>query len=61
MYVWLGFSPKATKLLVREQGLDNPNILRVLTDKNVDNICNVMRKPGARMPVGLWREDSKSQ
>ena len=37
MYVWLGLSPKAAKLLVREQGLDSPEMLRVLT-KNVDDI-----------------------
>ena len=44
MYIRLGFSPKAAKLLVREQGLNNPDKLRVLTNKNVDDICNVMRK-----------------
>ena len=48
MYVCLGFSPKAAKLLFREQGLDNPNRLKILTDKNVDDICNVMRKPGSK-------------
>ena len=45
MYIHLGFSPEAAQLLVREQGLDSPYRLRVLTDKNVDDICNVMRKP----------------
>ena len=44
IYIQLGFSPKAAKLLVREQGLDSLNRLRVLTDKNVDDICNVVRK-----------------
>ena len=46
MYIWLGFSPKAAKLLIREQGLDSPEILRVLVDKNVNDNCNFMRKPG---------------
>ena len=48
MYVWLGFSPKAAKFLIRVQGLDNPDRLRILTDKNVDDICNVMMKPGGK-------------
>ena len=48
MYIWLGFSPKAAKLLVRGQGLDSLERLRVLTDKNVDDICNVVRKPGGK-------------
>ena len=52
MYVWLRFSPKAAKLLIREQGLDNSNRLRVLTDKNVNDICNVMRKPGGKNADG---------
>ena len=52
MYIWLGFSPKAAKLLVREQGLDSPDRLRVLTDKNVDDTCNVMRKQGSKNAIG---------
>ena len=52
MYTRLGFSPKAAKLLVREQGLNSPDRLRVLTDKNVDDICNVMRKPGGKNADG---------
>ena len=48
IYIQLRFSSKAAMLLVREQGLDNPYRLRVLMDKNVDDICNVMRKPGKK-------------
>ena len=48
MYIQLGFSPKAAKLFIKEQGLNSPKRLRVLTDKNVDAICNVMRKLGDR-------------
>ena len=47
MYIQLGFTPKAAKLLLREQGLDSPERLRVLT-KNVDDICNVMINPGCK-------------
>ena len=53
MYIWPGFSPKAAKLLVREQGLDNADSLRVLTDKNDDDICNVMRKQGGKNADGI--------
>ena len=46
IYLWDRFSPETAKLLIREQGLDRPERLRILTDKNVDDICNVMRKQG---------------
>ena len=39
MYIWLGFSPEAATLFVREQGLDYPHRLRILTDKKVHDIC----------------------
>ena len=48
MYIHLGFSPKAAKLLIREQELDSPERLKVLVNKNVDNICIVVRKPGGK-------------
>ena len=48
MYIWLGFSPEAAKWLIREQELGSSERLRVLTDKNVDGICNVIRKPGSK-------------
>ena len=48
MYLWLGFSSETASLLVREQWLDSPERLRVFTDENVNDICNVMRKPGSK-------------
>ena len=39
-------------MLVREQGLDSPERLRALTDKNVNDICNVVRKPGSKNADG---------
>ena len=39
-------------MLVREKRLDSPDRLRVLTKKNVDDICNVMRKPGGKNADG---------
>ena len=44
-YMLAAQSPEGVRLLVREQGVDSPERLRVLTDKNVDEICNVVRKP----------------
>ena len=52
MYIWLGFSPEAAKLLISEQRLDSPDRLRVLTDKNVDDIFNVVRRPGGKNADG---------
>ena len=48
MYLWLGFSPEKASLLVREQGLHSPDRLRVLIDKNVDDICDIVMKPGGK-------------
>ena len=55
MYFWLGFSAEAVKFLAREQGLDRPERLRVLTDKNVDDICNVVRKLGGKNANGIFK------
>ena len=51
IYIWLEFSAERSKLLVKEQGLDNPERLRVI-NKNVNDICNVMRKPGGKNANG---------
>ena len=52
MYLQLRFSPEAARLLIREQRLDHPERLRVLTDKNAHDICSVMRKPGGKNANG---------
>ena len=53
MYLQLGFSHEAARMLVREQGLDSPYTLRVLTDKNVGNFCSVVRKQGGKNAGGM--------
>ena len=35
-------------MLVREHGLNSPDRLQALNDKNVDDICDVMKKPGGK-------------
>ena len=44
--MWLGLSLKAARLHIKEQGLNSHERLRVLPDKNINDICNVMRKLG---------------
>ena len=46
-------SPKAARSLVREQGLDSPDWLIVLIDKNVDSVCNFIRKAGGKNADGM--------
>ena len=53
VYLRLRFSPEAARFLIREQGPDSPERLRVLSDKNVNNIYNVMRKPGSKNANGM--------
>ena len=55
MALWLQdmYGPKAAKLLIREQGLDSPERLQVLTDKNVADIYNVVRKLGGKNANGM--------
>ena len=59
IYTQLGFSPQAAKLLIREQGLDCPDRLRVLTEKNIDDICNVMRKSDGKSAGGMLNKGQK--
>ena len=53
IYIWFGSSPKASKLIIREQGLDSPKRLRILMDKDVNDIFNVKRKPGGKNADGM--------
>ena len=53
MYIHLEFSLAEEKLLIKEQELDSPERLPVLTDKNVHDICNVVRKPGVKSADGI--------
>ena len=53
VYLWIGFSPKASKLLIREQGWNSPERLRDFTSKNVDDIYNVIRNPDSKNANGM--------
>ena len=53
VYLQLGFSSGTARLLTREQGIDDPERLRVVTNKNVNDICYVIRKPGRKNADGI--------
>ena len=60
-YLLLRFCSEAARLLIREQGLDSSERFRVCTDENVDDICNVMRKPSGKNANGTpdrWQQVS---
>ena len=52
----LGFYYEAASVLVKEQELDSPVGMRDDIDKNVNDICNAVKKPGGNnvneMPDG---------
>ena len=53
MYAQLGFRNEAARVLFYGEHLDSPDRLRVLTSRNVDDICNVVRKSGIKSAAGL--------
>ena len=50
-YIWLGFRPKASKFLVREQGIDSTDRLRVLTNKNANENADGVPDKGQHVSV----------
>ena len=61
MYIKHGFRPEAKKLLIKEQDLDNLERLTLLNNKNVNDICNVMRKQCGKNANGMpnrWQQVS---
>ena len=52
-YVFVAFSSEAIRLLIRKQGLDSLERIIVLTDKKVNDIHNIVRKPGNKNANGI--------
>jgi len=57
----LGFSSQAATDIMGDQGIDSVGKLRVLDKKEVESLCEVVRRPGgptstARATVSLWAE-----
>ena len=46
----LGFSAAAAAAIVNEQAIDSVKELRLLSDKEVENLCKVVRRPGGTIP-----------
>ena len=59
IYLKLGFSCEAARLLEGEQESHSPERLRVLIHKNVNDICNIVRKSGGKNADGMtnrWKQ-----
>jgi hypothetical protein len=46
----IGFSVPAAQALVDEQGMNELEEIRLLTDDEVENLCKVIRRPGGTIP-----------
>lgn len=46
----LGFSPAASASIVTDQAIESVDELSTLTDKEVENLCKVVRRPGGQVP-----------
>ncbi len=52
-YVRLGFTDIAAFMTTAQQQIDSLEELRELKDKEAENLCRVLRKPGGLMPNPL--------
>ena len=52
MYLWLEHNPKAARLLIKRKALDSPDMTS-FHRQNVDDICNVARKPSGKNTNGV--------
>ena len=46
----IGFSQQARTYIVNNQGIDEIEELRILTDEEVENLCKNVRRPGGTIP-----------
>ena len=46
----IGFTETAAQALVEEQGIDNLEEVKLLTDDDIENLCKVIRRPGGNLP-----------
>ena len=47
----IGFTGAAAHTLVEEQGIDNLEEVRLLTNNEIESICKVIRRPGGNLPL----------
>ena len=50
-YGLIGFSAEATLVVTNTHGIDSMEEIKILTDKEIDNLCKVMRRPGGINPI----------
>ncbi len=46
----IGFTDAAAQALVKEQGIDTLEEIRLLTDSEIKSLCKVIRRPGGTIP-----------
>jgi hypothetical protein len=46
----IGFTIAASQVIVDEQGLDSLDEIKPLTDDKIEDLCNVIRRPGGQIP-----------
>ncbi len=50
MFVRIGFTNAAARVIVEEQGMDTLNEILLLTDDEVENLYKVIRRPVGTVP-----------
>ena len=50
-YGWIGFSAEAAVVITDTQGIYCMEELDILTDRDIDNLCKVIRRPGGINPI----------
>ena len=46
----LGFSAKASIFITNDQGLDTLDEVKVITNDEIESLCNAVRRPGGTVP-----------
>ena len=50
-YGWIGFSAEVAVVITETQGIYCMEELDILTDRDIDNLCKVIRRPGGINPI----------
>ena len=50
-YGRIGFSAEAALVITDTQGIDNMEVLKILNDGVIENLCKVIRRPGGIDPI----------
>ena len=53
MLARIGFTVAASTVIVDEQGLDQLDEIKLLTDDEVENLCKVIGRPGGTIPAAV--------